>query len=291
MSHIAYVNGRYVPQQNAQVHIEDRGYQFADGIYEVIFLWNGCPVDYAAHLQRLSRSLNELEIPAPMSWAALTVVIKEVLRRNRLTTGIVYIQINRGVAPRNHAFSRALRPSVVVTVKHGAGPSEAVANKGVKVVSAPDIRWARRDVKSVALLPNILAKQVAAEAKAFEAILYTPTGIVTEASASNVWIVGKDKTLVTHPATKDILGGITRATIIKLARASGYKVTERPFTVKEMRAAKEVFLTGTTTFVMPVVQIDQHTVANGASGEFALDLRQRYTDYMNNSNPKTAWNV
>lgn len=291
MSHVAYVNGRYVPQKNAQVHIEDRGYQFADGVYEVIYLWNGCPVDYAAHLRRLTRSLKELDIPAPMSWRALTVVIQEVLRRNRLSTGIIYIQINRGVAPRNHAFSRALRPSIVITVKHGTGPSDAIGNNGVKVVSAPDIRWARRDVKSVALLPNILAKQTAAEAKAFEAVLYTPDGVVTEASASNVWIVAKDKTLVTHPATNDILGGVTRATLIKLARAAGYKVAERAFTVKEMRAAKEVFLTGTTTFVMPVVQIDQHTVANGASGEFALDLRRRYTEHMNTINLKTAWNV
>ncbi len=291
MSHIAYVNGRYVPQQHAQVHIEDRGYQFADGVYEVVYLWKGCPVDYAAHIQRLGRSLEELEIPPPMSWGALTSIIKEVVRRNRIVQGIVYLQINRGVAARNHAYSRTLRPSLIITVKHGTGPSEKVANRGVKVVSAADIRWARRDIKSVALLPNILAKQKAADAKAFEAVLHTPEGIVTEASASNVWIVAKDKTLVTHPATKDILGGVTRATILKLARASGYKVTERPFSVKEMRAAKEVFLTGTTTFVMPVVQIDQHTVANGAPGEFALDLRNRYTHYMNSGNPETAWNV
>ena len=291
MSHVTYVNGRYVPQRNAQVHIEDRGYQFADGVYEVIYVWDGRPVDYAAHLHRLSRSLKELKISAPMTWGALTIVIREVVRRNRLTQGIIYIQVNRGVAPRAHPFPRAVRPSVVVTAKQGAGPSDTVAKKGVSVVSAPDLRWARRDIKSVALLPNILAKQVAAEAKAFEAILYTPDGVVTEASAANVWVVARDKALVTHPATEAILGGVTRATIMKMVRDAEYKVEERPFTLKEALAAKEVFLTGTTTFVMPVVRIDMHTVANGVPGEFALDLRRRYIQYMSSIEPKAAWNV
>jgi D-alanine transaminase len=291
MSHVAYVNGRYVPQQNAQVHIEDRGYQFADGVYEVIFLWNGHPVDYAAHLHRLSRSLKELKISAPMTWRALTVVIKEVIRRNRLNQGIIYIQVNRGVAPRAHPFPRAVHPSVVVTTKQIAGPSDAMARKGVSVVSAPDIRWARRDIKSVALLPNILAKQLAAEAKAFEAVLHNPEGIITEASAANVWIVARNKTIVTHPATEAILGGVTRATMIKVARDAGYKVEERPFTLEEAVATREVFLTGTTTFVMPVVRIDTRPVANGAPGKFALDLRRRYIQYMSSLDPKAAWNV
>jgi D-alanine transaminase len=291
MSHFAYVNGRYEPQQNAQVHIEDRGYQFADGVYEVICVWDGRPVDYAAHLARLTRSLEALKISAPMSWRALTVINREIVWRNRLTRGIIYIQINRGVAPRAHPFPPAVRPSVIVTAKQFSGPSEAAARKGAKVVTAPDIRWGRRDIKSVALLPNILAKQRAAEAKAFEAVLLTPDNIVTEASASNAWIVARNKTIVTHPATEVILGGVTRATMIKVARAAGYKVEERAFTLKEMLAAKEVFLTGTTTFVMPVVQIDQSIVANGKPGEFALDLRRRYMQYMCGIHPNKAWDV
>lgn len=291
MSHVAYVNGSYEPQKNAHVHIEDRGYQFADGVYEVICVWDGRPVDYAAHLKRLTRSLKELKIAAPMSWRALTVVIKEIVLRNRLSQGIIYIQINRGVAPRAHPFPPSVRPSVIVTAKQVSGPSEAAARKGAKVVTAPDIRWGRRDIKSVALLPNILAKQKAAEAKAFEAVLLTPDNGVTEASASNVWIVARDKTIVTHPATEVILGGITRATMMKVARDAGYKIEERAFTLKEMQSAKEVFLTGTTTFVMPVVQIDDRPVANGKPGEFALDLRRKYIAYMSGIDLKKAWNV
>lgn len=291
MSHVAYVNGSYEPQKNAHVHIEDRGYQFADGVYEVICVWDGRPVDYAAHLKRLTRSLKELKIAAPMSWRALTVVIKEIVLRNRLSQGIIYIQINRGVAPRAHPFPPSVRPSVIVTAKQFSGPSEAAARKGAKVVTAPDIRWGRRDIKSVALLPNILAKQRAAEAKAFEAVLLTPDNGVTEASASNVWIVARNKTIVTHPATEVILGGITRATMMKVARDAGYKIEERAFTLKEMQSAKEVFLTGTTTFVMPVVQIDDRPVANGKPGEFALDLRRKYIAYMSGIDLKKAWNV
>jgi len=291
MSHVAYVNGRYKPQQYAQVHIEDRGYQFADGVYEVICVWNGRPVDYAAHLSRLTRSLKELKISAPMTWRALTVVIKEIVWRNHLTQGIIYIQVNRGVAPRAHPFPPSVRPSVIVTGKQVSGPTEAAARRGVKVVTAPDIRWGRRDIKSIALLPNILAKQKAAEAKAFEAVLLTPDNGVTEASASNVWIVARNKTIVTHPATEVILGGVTRATMMKVARNAGYKVEERAFTLKEMQSAKEVFLTGTTTFVMPVVQIDERAVANGKPGEFALDLSRRYIEHMSGIDLKKAWDA
>ena len=290
MSHIAYVNGRYLPQQAARVHIEDRGYQFADGVYEVMCIWNGYPVDLAGHMQRLNRSLKELQIASPASDSALTLILKEVVWRNRVEMGTVYIQVNRGVAPRAHAFPSAkVRPSLVITAKHGAGPSETVAQAGVKVITLPDIRWERVDIKSVGLLPNALAKQSASEAKAFEALLHVD-GTVTEASSSNAWIVTPDKTIVTHPATNAILAGITRATVLKIARAAGYSIEERPFTLAEALKAKEVFLTGTTTFVMPVVQIDERPVANGAPGTIALDLRQRYRAYMD-SLTDAAWNA
>lgn len=290
MSHIAYVNGRYLPQQAARVHIEDRGYQFADGVYEVMCIWNGYPVDLAGHMQRLNRSLKELQIASPASDSALTLILKEVVWRNRVEMGTVYIQVNRGVAPRAHAFPSAkVRPSLVITAKHGAGPSETVAQAGVKVITLPDIRWERVDIKSVGLLPNALAKQSASEAKAFEALLHVD-GTVTEASSSNAWIVTPDKTIVTHPATNAILAGITRATVLKIARAAGYSIEERPFTLAEALKAKEVFLTGTTTFVMPVVQIDERPVANGAPGTIALDLRQRYRAYID-SLTDAAWNA
>jgi len=292
MSQIAYVNGRYLPQRDATVHIEDRGYQFADGVYEVILVWNGVPVDYAPHIVRLKRSLAELRMREPMSAAALTVIVREVVRRNRLNTGIVYIQVNRGVAARAHPFPDGeVRPSLVVTAKHYAGSPDTVAEQGVRVVSAPDIRWQRRDIKTVGLLANVLARQGAAESKAYEAILVAPDGHVTEASASNAWIITGDKTIVTHPATEAILGGVTRATVRDLAKAAGYTVTERPFTLDEARGAKEVFLTGTTTFVMPVVQIDDKPVGNGAAGLIALELRKRYRQHMDSLDAATAWNV
>ncbi len=291
MSHIAYVNGRYLPQRLAQVHIEDRGYQFADGVYEVMCIWNGAPADYEAHIVRLNRSLNELRMASPASDGALKLIVQEIVRRNHVEKGTVYMQVNRGVAPRAHAFPGAsVKPSLIVTAKHGAGPSDSVAEHGVKVISMADMRWERCDIKSVGLLPNTLAKQAAAEAKAFEAILYLPDGTVTEASASNAWMVTPDKVIVTHPTTNAILGGVTRARVLKIAKDAGYAVQERPFTLEEARKGKEVFLTGTTTFVMPVVEIDDKPIANGGPGTVALDLRQRYRTYMD-SLTEAAWDA
>ncbi|MDX2144223.1 MAG: D-amino-acid transaminase [Rhodospirillaceae bacterium] len=282
MSHVAYVNGRYVPKQQAVVHIEDRGYQFADAVYEVTCIWNGKPVDHAAHLKRLRRSLAELRIAMPCSEAALTAIAREVVRRNLVTRGTLYIQVGRGVATRNHPFpAKPVKPSLVMVAKHGAGPTEAAAQAGVKVTVQPDIRWGRVDIKTVGLLPNALAKQAAAENKSFEALLVKPDGTVTEASASNAWIVTKDKALVTHPLGHAILGGITRDTVMRLAKTAGYHIQERSFTLDEALAAKEMFLTGTTTFVLPVVQVDDKTVANGAPGTVSLDLRRLYLDYVN----------
>lgn len=277
MSHVAYVNGRYLPHRRAFVHIEDRGYQFADAVYEVTCIWNGRPVDLAGHLDRLERSLGELNSPMPASRAGLAMITREVVRQNLLTNGIVYHQVGRGVAPRNHLFPpHPVRPSLVITARHGVGPSDAVAQVGVKVIRHPDQRWGRVDIKTVGLLANAIAKQKAAEAKAFEALLIRPDGVVTEASSSNVWMVTKDKALVTHPLSTQILGGVTRRAVMKLARNAGYAVEERTFSLDEALAAKELFLTGTTTFVLPIVQVDDRPVGNGAPGTVALDLRQRY---------------
>lgn len=290
MSHVAYVNGRYLPQKQALVHIEDRGYQFSDAVYEVTSIWNGNPVDHAPHLARLRRSLTELRIDMPMSEAALSTIVREVVRRNRLHTGTIYIQVSRGVAMRNHAFpAQRVMPSVVVTAKHGVGPSEGVIQRGVKVVVRPDIRWGRVDIKTVGLLPNALAKQAAVEAKAYEALL-VKDGTVTECSSSNAWIVTKNNMLVTHPSTNGILSGITRATVMRLAADAGYKVEERAFTLDELFDAKEMFLTGTTTFVLPVVQVDDRPVANGSPGTVSLDLSKRYFEFLN-SHDASAWTL
>lgn len=277
MSRIAYVNGRYERLANASIHIEDRGYQFADGIYEVCLVIDGQCWDLDGHLARMERSLDELRIGAPMDRSSLTVVIGELLKRNRLDNALVYIQVTRGVAPRNHLFPAGdVAPALVMTARRfDLNQSDALAEKGVKVISRPDIRWRRVDIKSVGLLPNALAKQDAKEAGAAEAWLIRD-GHVTEGSSSNAWIVDAKGALVTHPKTNDILGGITRETAIACAESLQMKVEERPFTLDEAKTATEAFLSSATGLVMPIVQIDEDKIGDGAPGPVALRLREAY---------------
>ncbi len=278
MSRVAYVNGQYVPHRQAAVHVEDRGYQFADGVYEVIAVSNGAFVDEEAHYDRLDRSLSELSIDRAMGRLALRTVLREVVRRNRVRDGIVYLQITRGVAPRDHAFPQLALPSLVVTARSQA-PKRAARESGIEVITVPDVRWKRRDIKSISLLPNVLAKQAAVEAGVYEAWMVDDDGSVTEGSATNAWIVTADKELVTRKADETILDGITRRTVRDLAVAEGYRFVERPFTVEEAQAAKEVFLTSTTSWVMPVVAIDGNSVGNGAPGELTRALQALYSDH------------
>lgn len=280
MSRIAYVNGRYVPHARASVHVEDRGYQFADGVYEVIAIRGGAPVDLGPHLERLSRSLAELFIAEPMPRRVLVHILRQVVVRNRVRDGIVYLQVTRGVAPRNHPFPRHVAPAVVVTARPHAGPRADQVEQGVSVVSVADGRWSRRDVKSVSLLPNVLAKQIAVEKGAYEAWLTLPDGTVTEASASNAWMVDADGTLVTHPLGHDILPGVTRKVVLELARAEGIPVAERAFSLAEAKAAREAFITSTTSFVLAVTQIDDTVIGNGHPGAVASRLRTLYLERM-----------
>jgi len=281
MSRIAYVNGRYVPHGQAQVHIEDRGYQFADGVYEVIAVSGGELVDEAWHCDRLERSLDELEMAMPMARGPLGVVMREVIRRNSVRDGIVYLQVTRGVARRDHAFPAAgVRAALVLTARATKPPSAQVLETGVKVISVPDIRWERCDIKSVALLPNVLAKQAARAADAYEAWQVDADGYVTEGSSTNAWIIDADGTLITRPAENAILNGITRRRLIELARASGVTVEERAFTLEEAKRAREAFITSTTSFVLPVVEIDDAVIGNGRPGSLSLDLRAQYQAFM-----------
>lgn len=277
MPHIAYVNGRYLPHADASVHIEDRGYQFADAIYEVCLVIDGKYWDLDGHLARMDRSLGELGMRAPMNRAALIVVMGELLRRNRLRDALVYIQATRGVAPRNHAFPPDdVAPALVMTARRfDLDESDAKAAQGGRVITHPDIRWGRVDIKTVSLLPNVLAKQAAKKAGAVEAWLVRD-GKVTEGSSSNAWIVNKKGALITHPNGHEILGGITRETAIACAEALQIKVEERPFTVDEAKGASEAFLTSATNLVLPVVAIDGKPVGNGAPGPVALRLREAY---------------
>ncbi len=278
MSRIAYVNGRYLPHANAAVSIEDRGFQFADAVYEVCEIRDGEVIDPGLHLDRLERSLRELRIRMPMSRTALLVVMRQTAKRNRVRNGGVYVQVSRGEAHRDHAFpDPSVPPTVVMTAKpHDRAKAEAQAEKGIAVITVPDNRWERVDIKSVGLLPNCLAKQAAKEAGAKEAWFVDGTGLVTEGSSTNAWIVTRDGALVTRSAEFGILRGITRTVLLEVAKRLGLRVEERAFTVAEAKAAKEAFITAATTLVMPVVSIDGTPIGNGHPGETALALRRAF---------------
>lgn len=277
MSRIAYVNGRYLPHSEASVAVEDRGYQFADGVYEVCEVRGGQLVDERRHIARLERSLSELRIAQPMSRAALSVVLHETVRRNRVRNGTVYLQVTRGVARRDFPFPAGTRPALVVTARNNdQSKLEQMAAEGIAVVTVPDIRWKRVDIKSVALLPNVLAKQAARDQDAREAWLVDANGYVTEGASSSAWIVNRDGKIVTHPLGQDILPGITRSVLLDVIKAQGLKLEERPFTVDEAYAAREAFVTSASQIVMPVVRIDGRPVGNGAPGLIATALRRDY---------------
>lgn len=278
MSRIAYVNGRYLPYAHASVHIEDRGYQFADGVYEVCEVRDGKLVDERRHMDRLKRSLGELKIPLPMPFNALGVVLRETLERNRVRDGMVYLQVTRGVARREFAFPAAgTKPSVVVIARSKDRlKGEAAALTGIAIVTVKENRWDRVDIKTVGLLPNALANQYAKEHGAGEAWFVDREGFVTEGSHSNAWIVTGDKKIVTRPAEHGILRGITRTVIFEVAKKLDYAIEERPFTVEEALKAPEAFLTAATQIVMPIIKIDGSAVGDGKPGIVAKTLRARF---------------
>lgn len=280
MPRIAYVNGRYVPHSDAAVHVEDRGYQFADGVYEVCEVSCGQIMDRTRHLDRLDRSLRELRIDWPLGRRVLEFVLGEVVRRNRVENGLVYLQVTRGVAPRDHYFpAPGTAPSIVVTAKRTDPRASAKrAAEGVKVITVPENRWDRVDIKTVGLLPNVLARQQAREAGALEAWFVDPDGTVKEGASTNAWIVTSDGKLVTRPAETGILRGVTRATVIDVAARLGLVVEERGFSVEEAKRAREAFITAATTVVMPVIAIDGESVANGHPGSVTLSLREAFFD-------------
>jgi len=278
MARIAYVNGRYLDMRDASVNIEDRGYQFADGVYEVCEVRGGKIVDMPRHLARLQRSLGELRIALPMSLSALQVVLHEVVRRNRVGYGIVYLQISRGVARRDHAFpQQPVPPSMVVTARTiGLAKGEATAARGIKVITVPENRWPRVDIKSIALLPNVLAKQAAREQGAYEAWYVDGDGFVTEGASSNVWIVTRDGRVVTRSAASGILAGVTRSVLIETLAALQITFEERPFTPAEALQAREAFVTASSQIVMPVVAIDGQPIGDGTPGNIAKRLREQF---------------
>lgn len=281
MSRIAYVNGRYLPFRDAKVHVEDRGYQFGDGVYEVCEVRGGRLVDERRHLERLQRSLAELRIRSPMPVRALGVVLREVVARNRIGYGIVYLQITRGVARREHAFPSQVVPASLVVTVRGLNKSrnEALAAQGIAVISVPDNRWGRVDIKTIGLLPNVLARQAALERGARDAWFVDEDGRVTEASSANVWIVTSSGTLVTRNADHAILRGITRSVLFDAIKAERLTVEERPFTLEEAHKAREAFITSASQIVLPVVRVDDRIVGDGKPGPVATALRRAYHRY------------
>jgi D-alanine transaminase len=280
MSRFAYVNGRFVRHGEAAVHIEDRGYQLADGVYEVWAVMDGKLADAEGHFKRLWRSLDELRIDHPMSEASLLLVLREAVRRNKVRNGLCYLQVTRGVARRDHAFPNPpVLPSVVITAKSvDRAAADAKALIGASVISVPESRWARCDIKSIGLLPNALAKQAARERGAIEAWFVDDLGLVTEGASSNAWIVDADGVLRTRDTNANILRGVTRSTLLEVIRESGLPFSEKPFTIAEAQQAKEAFISGAGSLITPIVQVDGVKLGDGKPGEVASRLRRLYIE-------------
>ena len=273
MSRIAYVNGRYLPLAEAAVSAEDRGFQFGDGVYEVVHLHRGRFTDEDRHLARLDRSLGELRIPWPIGRAVLPGVIREVVSRNRLrANGLVYIQVTRGAARREHYFPAHISPTLVVMARALPAYPKDVDAWATGIITGPDQRWARRDIKSVNLLANVLAKQAAKDAGAFEMALVDGDGMVTECASSNLWIVDEAGMLRTRALGHDILPGCTRAALADMLAPERIAFAERAFSLDELSRAREVFLTSATSFVRPVIRINGTAVADGKVGDITRRL-------------------
>ena len=278
MSRIAFVNGRYLPLAHAGVSIEDRALTFGDGVYEVCEVRGGALIDEARHLARLAKSLHALRIAAPIGEAALRGILREIVRRNRVRDGLAYIQISRGVARRDHGFPAAsVKPSLIVSAKSlDPAIGEANAARGVKVITLPEERWAHPHIKTLQLLPNVMAKQAAREAGAYEAWFVDAKGFITEGASTNAWIVTPGGALVTRQTDQGILSGVARATLIDVAGREGARLEERAFSLEEALGAREAFFSSATTIAMPVVAIDGKPIGEGRPGPLTMALRRKF---------------
>ena len=270
MPELAYLNGEIMPIDQARVPVKDRGYQFGDAVYEYLASYKGRLFAVEAHLDRLENSLGALSFP-PMSRDLMREAIMSTFSKSAIDRAGVYVQISRGISPRNHAFPDQASPQIVVTVRHAPEPPEAYIHEGIKAITVTDIRWGRCDIKSVMLLPNVLAKQQALEAGTQDAIFVSSDGVVREGTSSNVFVC-KEGRLSTHPLTPTILPGITRAVLIDICREKEIEVDETYFDRQALLAADEVFLSGTVTEVLPVVEVDGQTIGKGRPGPMSRQL-------------------
>jgi D-alanine transaminase len=279
MTRTVYVNGEYLPETEAKVSIFDRGFLFADGVYEVTSVLDGKLVDFAGHAKRLQRSLDELQMANPVTEAELLEIHRELVRLNEIDEGLIYLQITRGAADRDFAFPKEATPTIVLFTQAKSGLADSpVAKTGLKVISIEDQRWGRRDIKTVQLLYPSMGKMMAKAAGADDAWM-VEDGHVTEGTSNNAYIV-KGNTIVTRHLGNEILHGITRAAVLRFAREAQMSVEERPFTVEEAMAADEAFITSASAFVMPVVEMDGQAIGSGTPGPVAARLREIYLDEM-----------
>lgn len=278
MNRTAYVNGEFTPLKDAKISILDRGFLFADGIYEVSAVLDGRLVDKDAHMQRLLRSVGEIQLSLPETLERVIEIQIELIRLNNLTEGIVYIEVTRGVADRDFLFPKDARPTLVMFTQEKKIVDSPVAKTGIAVKSVPDIRWARRDIKSVGLLAQVLAKQ-AAQAENCQEAWMVEDGFVTEGGSSSAFIVTNNRVLITRPNSSAILSGCTRKATVKLAQEYQIRVEERPFTLAEAQGAAEAFMTSASAFVMPIVRIDGCDVGNGKPGPLTSRLREIYIEF------------
>lgn len=281
MPRFVYLNGQYLPHAKASIHAEDRGFLFGDAVYEVIACIHGHLADERGHLDRLERSLRELQMEMPVERETLRFLMRELLRKNKQKNAAIYLQISRGSAPRDFKFPSPDTSQTIMMVSYDFDydGNEAVKN-GIKVKTVPDIRWKRRDIKTTLLLPQSMAKQGAIDEGYGDVFMVDPEGYITEASASNAWIVTKDKKLVTRAISKDILKGITRTAIEELCKENNLVIEERSFTPQEAYEAVEAFTTSATALITPVIEIDGHKIGNGKRGDVCKNLYDDYRAYV-----------
>ena len=282
MTRIVFLNGRYIKFSQAKISIEDRGFLFADSIYELISVFKKEIIDTDQHLNRLNSSLKKIKIKYNFNKKKFKKIFKKLIKLNNIVNGYIYIQITRGVAERKHEFPKQYKPTTIIFTKHLI-INKKMYEKGVKIITIPDLRWLRRDIKTTALLPNILSKQLAVEKNAFES-WFIDNGNITEGSASNAWIIKNLNTIVTHPANNKILKGVTRDTLIKILKKNNFNVIEKPFNLIEAKNAKETFLTSSTLSVLPVIKIDNYNISNGKPGNITKKIMHLYNNYIDKNN-------
>ena len=279
MKNITYINNKFVKNSNAKISVEDRGFLFADSVYELISVFNKKIVDIDQHLNRLKSSLNKVKLKYNFNKKKIRKIINKLIKFNNVINGYIYIQITRGVAERKHEFPKQYKPTTIIFTKN-LNVDKKIYKKGVKIITIPDLRWLRRDIKTTSLLPNVLSKQLAVEKNAFESWLID-NGNITEGSTSNAWIIKSSNTIITHPANTKILKGVTRDTIIKILKKNNFNVIEKPFNLIEAKNAKEAFITSSTLSVLPVVKIDNYNISNGKPGDVTKKIMYLYNNYIN----------